>query len=68
MSDPPAQHTPLGAMGLSPPSGQTDGYLSTGSTQKHVSSEGYHVVSSLDIFGLQHQARGTGDTAGLGKG
>ena len=68
MSDPPTQHVPLGATVLSPPSDQTDADLPTGSTQTHVSSEGFHSVSSLDVFALQHQARGPGDPAGLGKG
>ena len=68
MCDPPAQHIPLGAMGLSPPSSQTDVDLPTGGTQTHVSSEGFYMVSSLDVFGLHHQARGLGDPDGFGKG
>ncbi|XP_038361354.1 uncharacterized protein LOC119871768 isoform X8 [Canis lupus familiaris] len=55
----------------SPPSissGQTEGHLPTGSTRTHVSSEGSHAPSFLDVFGLQHDAGGPGDTAGLAKG
>ena len=33
-----------------------------------VSSEGSHAPSFLDVFGLQHDAGGPGDPAGLAKG
>ena len=33
-----------------------------------MSSESFHAVSYLDVFGLQHHARGPGEPAGLGKG
>ena len=49
-------------------SGQMEGDLPTGSTQTHVSSEGFHVPSFLDVFGLQHHAGGLGEPTGLVKG
>ncbi|XP_038424025.1 uncharacterized protein LOC119864795 isoform X4 [Canis lupus familiaris] len=49
-------------------SGQTEGHLPKGSTRKHVSSEGSHAPSFLDVFGLQHDAGGPGDPADLAKG
>ncbi|XP_038515095.1 uncharacterized protein LOC102151858 isoform X1 [Canis lupus familiaris] len=49
-------------------SSQTEGHLPTGSTWTHVSSEGSHAPSFLDVFGLQHDAGGPGDPAGLAKG
>ena len=39
-----------------------------GSTWTHVSSEGFHVPSFLDVFGLQHHAGGLGEPTGLVKG
>ena len=39
-----------------------------GEHRTHVSLEGFHAPSFLDVFGLQHHAGGLGEPTGLVKG